>query len=77
MKGAFPHIQFNGATRNKKQFPGSIIGINDLSVVVFHQTIKEIEITAAEYEQPGCLQPLLDSQPKRGVLLPYRTNPHQ
>ena len=31
------------------------MGINNLSIVIFHQTIKEVEIVAAEYEQPGCL----------------------
>jgi len=31
------------------------MGIDNFPVVIFHQTIKEVEIVAAEYEQPGCL----------------------
>ena len=31
------------------------MGVNNFPVVVFHQTIKEVEVVATEYEQPGCL----------------------
>jgi len=31
------------------------MGVNNFPVVVFHQTIKEVEVIATEYEQPGCL----------------------
>lgn len=55
MKRALPPVQFNGATGNKKQFPRGRMGVNDLPVVVFHQTIKEVEVVAAKYEQTGYL----------------------
>lgn len=34
------------------------MGIYDLSIVVFHQTIEEVEVIATEYEQPSYWHPI-------------------
>jgi hypothetical protein len=46
------------------------MGINDLPVVVFHQTIKEVEVVATEYKQPGCWHPISQIHNPSGKVFP-------
>ena len=53
-KSTFPPIQINSTTWNEKEFSRGITGINDLPVVIFHQSVKEVQVISTEYEQSGC-----------------------